>query len=139
MKKKDTESAKRSRKADVVRETRGTYMGKAAVGTRKSDNVKLPTRMNGDSSGPEPDESSVFSLPEFRTQEEFSAWWDALPKVKAEVDPRLRERVKTSIRLSRRTIDGFDFLAKQKGIRSGQTLMKIVLESYLAKSLPPDF
>jgi len=78
-------------------------------------------------------------VPHFRSKAEMDAWWDSLPKVKAEVDPRLRERVKTSIRLSRRTIDGFDFLAKQKGIRSGQTLMKIVLESYLAKSLPPDF
>ena len=78
-------------------------------------------------------------VPEFHSREELDAWWDSLPKVRAEVDPRLRERVKTSIRLSRKTIDGFDFLAKQKGIRSGQTLMKIVLESYLAKSLPPDF
>ena len=78
-------------------------------------------------------------VPHFKSRAEMDAWWDSLPKVKAEVDPRLRERVKTSIRLSRRTIDGFDFLAKQKGIRSGQTLMKIVLESYLAKSLPPDF
>ena len=78
-------------------------------------------------------------IPHFKTEEELDAWWDALPKVKAEVDPRLRERIKTSIRLSRRTIEGFDFLAKQKGIRSGQTLMKVVLESYLAKSLPPDF
>lgn len=80
-----------------------------------------------------------FEIPEFTTQEEFDAWWDALPKVKAEVDPRLKERIKTSIRLSRRTIEGFAFLAKQKGIRSGQTLMKIVLESYLSKSLPADF
>jgi len=78
-------------------------------------------------------------VPKFRTQAELDAWWDAQPKVEAEVDPRLRERVKTSIRLSRRTIEGFNLLAKQKGIRSGQTLMKIVLESYLAKSLPPDF
>lgn len=85
------------------------------------------------------DEPSGFSIPEFRTREEFDAWWDALPKVKAEVDPRLKERIKTSIRLSRRTIEGFDFLAKKKGIRSGQTLMKIVLDNYLAKNLPEDF
>lgn len=80
-----------------------------------------------------------FEIPEFTTQEEFDAWWDALPKVKAEVDPRLLERVKTSIRLSRKVIEGYDFLAKRLGLRSGQTLMKIVLESYLSKSLPADF
>lgn len=78
-------------------------------------------------------------IPAFRTQAELDAWWDAQSKVDAKVDQRLLEKVKTSIRLSRKTIDGFDYLAKQKGIRSGQTLMKIVLENYLAKSLPEDF
>lgn len=78
-------------------------------------------------------------IPEFRTQAEFDAWWDALPKVEPDVDPRLLEKVKTSIRFSRKAIDGFNYLAEQKGIRSGQTLMKIVLDNYLAKSLPPDF
>ena len=78
-------------------------------------------------------------VPEFKTQEEMDAWWDAQPKVKAEVDPRLLEKVKTSIRLSKLTIDGYDHLAKQMGLRSGQTLMKIVLGNYLAQSLPPDF
>lgn len=78
-------------------------------------------------------------VPEFRTQAEMDAWWDALPKVEADVDPRLLERVKTSIRLSRMVVDGFNYLAEQKGIRSGQTLMKIVLDNYIAKSLPPDF
>ena len=78
-------------------------------------------------------------LPEFRTQEELDSWWGKQPKVEADVDPRLLERVKTSIRLSRKVIEGYSFLAEQMGIRSGQTLMKIVLENYLARSLPPDF
>lgn len=139
MKKKVTKQTEETPNADVVKETRHTYMSKAMVGTRQRNNAGLPAKTSGGSSDPHPEESSVFSIPEFRTQEEFDAWWDALPKVKAEVDPRLKERIKTSIRLSRRTIEGFDFLAKQKGIRSGQTLMKVVLESYLSKSLPPDF
>lgn len=78
-------------------------------------------------------------IPEFATQAEYDAWTDSLPTVDMEVDPRLLERVKTSIRLSRRIIDGYKYLAKQKGLRSGQTLMKIVLGNYLAKNLPPDF
>ena len=78
-------------------------------------------------------------IPHFKTQEELDAWWEKLPKVKAEVDPRLLEKVKTSIRLNRKVIDGYDFLAKRLGLRSGQTLMKIVLDNYLAKNLPPDF
>lgn len=84
------------------------------------------------------DEQSI-QIPEFRTRAELDAWWDSLPKVKAEVDPRLREKVKTSIRLSRMVIDGFSFLAKDMGLRSGQTLMKMVLQNYLAERLPPDF
>jgi hypothetical protein len=78
-------------------------------------------------------------IPHFETQEELDAWWDKQPKVKAEVDPRLGERVKTSVRLNRLVIDGYNHLAKQMGFRSGQTLMKIVLDNYLAKNLPPDF
>ncbi len=78
-------------------------------------------------------------IPEFRNIEEMDAWWDAQEKVEANVDPRLLERVKSSIRLSRRAIDGYNYLAKEKGLRSGQTLMKIVLGNYLAKNLPEDF
>ena len=78
-------------------------------------------------------------IPHFKTEEELDAWWEKQPKVKAEVDPRLLEKVKTSIRLNRKVIDGYDFLAKQLGLRSGQTLMKVVLDNYLAKNLPPDF
>ena len=78
-------------------------------------------------------------IPESATVEEYDAWCETLPSVVPDIDPRLLERVKTSIRLSRKVIDGFNYLAEQKGLRSGQTLMKIVLENYLAKSLPPDF
>jgi hypothetical protein len=80
-----------------------------------------------------------FEIPEFQTEAEFEAWWDSLPKVKADVDPRLLEKVNTSIRLSRMVIDGFDYLAEQKGLRSGQELMRIVLGNYAAKNLPTDF
>ena len=127
MKKKIDEQASEEVQPEVVKETRQAYIGRLKPPSSKADDEAR----HHDDLG--------YSIPEFRTREEFDAWWDALPKVEADVDPRLKERVNTSIRLSRRTIEGFDFLAKQKGIRSGQTLMKIVLESYLAKSLPPDF
>ena len=78
-------------------------------------------------------------VPEFHSQEEMDAWWEQQPDADITVDPRLLESAKTSIRLSRLTIDGYNHLAKQKGLRSGQTLMKIVLGNYLAKNLPPDF
>ena len=78
-------------------------------------------------------------IPEFQSRQEFDAWLDTLETVEARVDPRLREKVKTSIRLSRRTIDGYNHLAAKMGLRSGQTLMKIVLGNYLAKNLPEDF
>ena len=78
-------------------------------------------------------------IPEFQSRQEFDAWLETLETVEARVDPRLREKVKTSIRLSRRTIDGYNHLAEKMGLRSGQTLMKIVLGNYLAKHLPEDF
>ncbi len=80
-----------------------------------------------------------FEIPEFKTEEEFDAWWDALPKVKADVDPRLLQKEEVSIRLSRRVTDGFDYLAEQWGLRSGRELMRIVLGNCVAKHLPPDF
>lgn len=83
--------------------------------------------------------SNEVDIPEFETEAEMDAWWESLPKVRADVDPRLLEKVKTSIRLSRKTIDGFDYLAKKMGLRSGQTLMKVVLGNYLSDNLPPDF
>ena len=78
-------------------------------------------------------------IPEFETRAEFDAWYESLPKVHIEVDPRLREKDDVSLRLSRMVIDGFNYLAEQRGLRSGQELMRIVLGNYVAKSLPPDF
>lgn len=78
-------------------------------------------------------------IPDFATVEEYDAWCETLPSVEPDVDPRLCESVKTSIRLSRLVIEGFSYLAEQRGIRSGQTLMKMVLDNYVAKNLPPDF
>ena len=74
----------------------------------------------------------------FRTEKEYRAYLRSLPKVELQFDPRLKP-AKTSIRLSQRTIEGYNYLAKQHGLRSGQTLMKLVLDAYLATHLPEDF
>jgi len=74
----------------------------------------------------------------FRTEKEYRAYLRSLPTVELEFDPRLKP-VKTSIRLSQRTIDGYDYLAEQHGLRSGQTLMKMVLDAYLEAHLPEEF
>lgn len=74
----------------------------------------------------------------FRTEKEYQAYLRSLPTVELQFDPRLKP-VKTSIQLSQRTIDGYNCLAKQHGLRSGQALMKLVLDAYLVAHLPEDF
>ena len=74
----------------------------------------------------------------FRTGKEYRAYLRSLPTVELQFDFGLKQ-VKTSIRLSQRTIDGYDHLARQHGLRSGQTLMKMVLDAYLTEHLPEDF
>jgi len=76
-----------------------------------------------------------FPIPVFRNKKELEAWYEALPTVDLTFDERLKP-VKTSIRLTQRTIEGFNTLARQKGLLSGQTLMKLVLDSYLQRHLP---
>lgn len=85
------------------------------------------------------EDDATFLVPRFASKQTADTWWKALPEAEIEIDERLKATIKTSIRLSRRTIEGFTYLAGKKGIRSGQTLMKLVLEAYLAKHLPPDF
>ena len=74
----------------------------------------------------------------FRTLKEYRAYLRSLPTVELQFDSVLKQ-VKTSIRLSQRTIDGYDDLAQRHGLRSGQTLMKMVLEAYLTKQPPKAF
>jgi hypothetical protein len=84
-------------------------------------------------------DDATFPLPRFASKQAADTWWKGLPEAEIDMDERLKATIKTSIRLSRRTIEGFTSLARKKGIRSGQTLMKLVLEAYLAKHLPPEF
>jgi hypothetical protein len=74
----------------------------------------------------------------FRTEKEYEAYLRALPTVEIQFDPRLKP-VRTSVQLSQRTIDGYNDLAKQHGLRSGQTLMQMVLDAYLESHVPEDF
>ena len=80
-----------------------------------------------------------FEIPEFPGDEEFEAWWASLPKVEIEFDERLGERQDIWLRLNQRIIDGYRKLAKEKGLRSGEDLMKIVLSRYARNHLPEDF
>jgi len=84
-------------------------------------------------------DDATFPVPRFASKHAADTWWRALPEAEIEIDERLKATIKTSIRLSRRTIEGFTDLARKKGIRSGQTLMKLVLEASLAKHLPLEF
>lgn len=84
-------------------------------------------------------EDTTFPIPRFTSKQAADTWWKGLPEAEIKIDERLKATIKTSIRLSRRTIEGFTSLARKKGIRSGQTLIKLVLEAYLAKHLPPEF
>jgi len=43
------------------------------------------------------------------------------------------------LRLNQRIVDGFRYLAKQKGLQDEEDLMKIVLMKYLSKHLSDDF
>jgi hypothetical protein len=80
-----------------------------------------------------------FEIPEFSIDEEFENWWNSLPKVEIEFDERLGERQEVLLRLNQRIVDGYRKLAKEKGLRSGEDLMKIVLSRYARNHLPEDF
>ena len=80
-----------------------------------------------------------FEIPEFSSDEEFEAWWASIPKVEIEFDERLGERQDIWLRLNQRIVDGYRKLAKEKGLRSGEDLMKIALSRYARNHLPEDF
>ena len=76
-------------------------------------------------------------LSKFKTKEEFDDWYTSLPVVSAEQawkfepDVRKAHKVKTSIQLNEYLLKRYQEIAKKKGLRGGQTLMKLVLEEYL--------
>ncbi len=80
-----------------------------------------------------------FELPHFAGTEAGQAWLDSLPREEAEVDERLKKRVTVTMNLHQLMVDGFDYLAKHKGLNSGKDLMYIVLSQYLNRNLPDDF
>ncbi|HIE27593.1 TPA: hypothetical protein EYP66_09925 [Candidatus Poribacteria bacterium] len=80
-----------------------------------------------------------FEIPEFSSDEEFEAWWASLAKIKIEFDERLGERKEVLLTLNQRIVDGYRKLAKEKGLRSEEDLMKIVLSRYMRNHLPEDF
>ena len=80
-----------------------------------------------------------FALPEFESAQKFESWWNSLPIIEMEFDERLSQRVDVLLRLNQRIVDGFRYLAKQKGLQQGEDLMKIVLGQYLSDYLPDNF
>jgi hypothetical protein len=72
-------------------------------------------------------------------EEALRAWLDTLPREEADVDPRLKRRIPVELNLHQLTIEGFDYLAKKQGMKSGKQLMYMVLSQYLSNNLPEDF
>ncbi|MBC8234628.1 hypothetical protein H8E77_34225 [bacterium] len=80
-----------------------------------------------------------FELPSFSSPEEAQSWLDSLPHEDAEVDERLTKRITITMNLHQLMVDGYDYLAKLKGIGSGKNLMYMVLNQYLNENLPDEF
>jgi hypothetical protein len=80
-----------------------------------------------------------FQWPKFTSQEAMREWLNTLPREDAEVDPRLKKRIPVKLNLHQLMVEGFEFLAKKQGIKSGRELMYIVLSQYLSNNLPEDF
>jgi len=80
-----------------------------------------------------------FELPHFAEAEARQAWLDSLPHEEAEVDERLKKRVTVTMNLQQLMVDGFDYLAKRRGLNSGKDLMYVVLRQYFNRNLPDDF
>jgi hypothetical protein len=86
-----------------------------------------------------PKDDYDFELPKFNTKEEFEAWLNALETYDAEVDERLKEQRMISMQVSKFMVDGYNYLAKEDGLKDGLTLMYMVLNQYLNENLPEDF
>jgi len=71
--------------------------------------------------------------------EAMNQWLDALPREEAEVDPRLKQRIPVELNLHQLMVEGFEYLAKKQGLKSGEKLMYVVLSQYLSANLPEDF
>ncbi|MGH7493825.1 MAG: hypothetical protein ACREOO_15715 [bacterium] len=82
---------------------------------------------------------SNFQWPTFDSPQALKAWLDTLPREEAEVDLRLKTRLPVELHLHQLMIEGFDYLAKQQGMKSGRELMYLVLSQYLSSHLPEDF
>ena len=80
-----------------------------------------------------------FAIPQFESEAQFESWWSSLPAIEIEFDERLGQRVDVPLRLNQRIVDGFRYLAKQRGLQQGEDLMKIILSQYLSACLPDDF
>lgn len=80
-----------------------------------------------------------FQLPNFSSPEKAQSWLDSLPHEDSEVDERLTKRVAITMNFHQLMVDGFDYLAKLKGIGSGKNLMYMVLNQYLNENLPDEF
>lgn len=77
--------------------------------------------------------------PDFDSPEAMNKWLDSLPHEEAEVDPRLKRKIPVALNLHELMVEGFEYLAKKQGFKSGEKLMYAVLSQYLSANLPEDF
>lgn len=75
----------------------------------------------------------------FSSSEEAELRLNSLPHEDAEVDERLTKRVTVAMDFHQLMVDGFEHLAKLKGVGSGKDLMYMVLNQYLNENLPDEF
>lgn len=80
-----------------------------------------------------------FHWPDFDSPEAMNKWLNSLPREDAEVDPRLKQRMPVEFNLHKLMIEGFEYLARKQGLKSGKELMYVVLSQYLSANLPEDF
>lgn len=73
------------------------------------------------------------------SSEAMNKWLKTLRREAAEVDPRLKQRIPVELHLHKLMIEGFEYLAKKQGLKSGEKLMYVVLSQYLSANLPEDF
>lgn len=104
-------------------------------------NVKLKTKPKAKSvsSAQKPFNEFGFVWPDFNSPEAAHKWLNSLPRENAEVDPRLKKRFPVELTLHQHMIEGFEYLAKQQGLKSGKELMYVVLSQYLSANLPEEF
>ena len=103
------------------------------------EKIKTKARTKPKSRADKPFKEFDFKSSPLSYEEAMRAWLDTLPREEAEVDPRLKKRIAVELNLHQLTVEGFNYLAKKQGMKSGKQLMYTLLSQYLSNNLPEDF